>query len=279
MGQAQPTLKEQMRANERVILRAIRDLDRERIGLERQQTVSLRVCLSEKRPQLNRSCLQTLEGQLRKAAKQNQTAAIRIMAKDYVRTKSNIQRFHEMRTQVRACFLAAACLTCPHCLSRAAQLQGVSLKNQTMSSVEAMSSAMKGAASAMTRMNARMRLPGMQRIARQFAMESERMEMNSEMMSDTVDDAMEGDEDGVEEEALIEQVLGELNVSTMSSLGQLDAPSAAPSAAVSAVAAPAAAAPTAVGMGGGAPAPGADGAAGGGGGGGRGGACQSLSAV
>jgi len=39
MGQAQPTLKEQIRANKRDITRAVREIDRERVGLERQQQV------------------------------------------------------------------------------------------------------------------------------------------------------------------------------------------------------------------------------------------------
>ena len=40
MGQAQPTLKEQIRENKRQINRAIREIDRERVALERQQGVS-----------------------------------------------------------------------------------------------------------------------------------------------------------------------------------------------------------------------------------------------
>lgn len=39
MGQAQPTMKEQIRENKRGINKAIRELDRERLALERQQTV------------------------------------------------------------------------------------------------------------------------------------------------------------------------------------------------------------------------------------------------
>mgnify|MGYP005996532775 CR=1 FL=1 len=143
-----------------------------------------------------------------------------------------------------------------------------------------MNSAMRGAAGAMTRMNAQMRLPGMQRIARQFAMESERMEMNQEMMSDAVDDAMEGEEDDLEEGELIDQVLGELNIGTMNELGQLDAPSAAPAATTGAQAVQ----PTPVGVGGlpdapaggGQPGDAAAGAAGGAGAGGDGGGTAEL---
>ncbi|CAE7607099.1 chmp2a2, partial [Symbiodinium sp. KB8] len=187
---------EQIRENKRQINRAIREIDRERVALERQQG--------------------TLEVNLKKAARENQMATVNIMAKDYVRTKRNIQRFYQMRTQ----------------------MQGVALKIQTMSSVEAMNTAMRGATTAMMRMNKSMNLPSMQRIAREFAMQSERMEMSQEMMSDAVDDAMEGDEDDLEEDALVQQVLGELNIDTMSTLGSLDAPTAQPASAAAATAAP-----------------------------------------
>ena len=65
----------------------------------------------------NAALLQTLEGQLRKAAKQNQTATLKIMAKDFVRTKRNIQRFHEMRTQVRQRLGACRVASSRHCMS------------------------------------------------------------------------------------------------------------------------------------------------------------------
>lgn len=80
MGQEKP-LKEVMRENKRMINRAVRELDREKVGLERE----------EKR----------LTMEIKKAAKENQMKAVKIMAKDLVRTRQHVTKFIEMRRYVR----------------------------------------------------------------------------------------------------------------------------------------------------------------------------------
>merc|ERR1711871_769786 len=84
---------------------------------------------------------------------------------------------------------------------------------------------MQNAAQAMIRMNKQMNLPAMQRIMKQFAMESEKMEMTQEMMGDAMDDAM-GEEDEEETEALVAQVLGEIGLDMAENIAE--APSSAP---------------------------------------------------
>jgi Snf7 len=76
MGKEKP-LKEVMRENKRMINRAVRELDREKVGLERE----------EKR----------LTMEIKKAARENQIGAVRTMAKDLVRTRQHISKFIEMR--------------------------------------------------------------------------------------------------------------------------------------------------------------------------------------
>lgn len=76
LGKDKP-LKEVLRENKRMINRAVRELDREKTGLERE----------EKR----------LTVEIKKAAKENQMAAVKIMAKDLVRTRQHITKFIEMR--------------------------------------------------------------------------------------------------------------------------------------------------------------------------------------
>ena len=76
MGKDKP-LKEVLRENKRMINRAVRELDREKTGLERE----------EKRMIM----------EIKKAAKENQMAAVKIMAKDLVRTRQHITKFIEMR--------------------------------------------------------------------------------------------------------------------------------------------------------------------------------------
>eukprot|EP00158_Paraphelidium_tribonemae_P000185 Partr_v1_DN19178_c0_g2_i1_m61525 putative Charged multivesicular body protein len=115
-------------------------------------------------------------------------AAVRITAKDYVRSKKHVQKFMLMRTQ----------------------LQGVGLQLQTMKSADAMQNAMRNATRAMVAMNRRLNLPQLQTIMRGFAMENEKMEMTQEMMNDAVDDVLEGDEDEEEEDTIVKQVMEEL---------------------------------------------------------------------
>ena len=172
VGQSK-TLEEQIKENKRNINKAIRELDRERKKLERQE--------------------KKIEKDIKKAAKENQMEAVKIMAKDYIRTKNYKNKFYKMRTQ----------------------LQGVALRIQTMKSTQAMTTAMKGATRAMIRMNQKMNLPQMQHIMRKFAMETERMDMTQEMMGDTIDDVMESASDEEEEEKVVDQVLTELGIDTM----------------------------------------------------------------
>mmetsp|Transcript_4305 Transcript_4305/g.13937 ORF Transcript_4305/g.13937 Transcript_4305/m.13937 type:complete len:230 (-) Transcript_4305:562-1251(-) len=137
-----------------------------------------------------------LVNDIKQLAKKNQMGSVKIMAKDLVRTRRYISKFYQMRSQ----------------------LQAVGLKLQTAKSTEAMTAAMKGVTRAMIGMSRQMNVPAMQRIMREFAMSAERMEMTEEMMSDAVDDVMEGDEDEEEEEAIVNQVLDEIGISTTDTL-------------------------------------------------------------
>merc|ERR1719158_1736873 len=134
------SLKEQLRANKRMINRAIREIDRERNTLEREQA--------------------KLTKDIKKMAKQNQMSAVRIMAKDLVRTKGYITKFYNMRSQ----------------------LQAVNLRLQTMKTTEQMGRAMGGVTKAMKSMNKAMDMPGLQKIMQEFAMQNEKMEMTEETM-------------------------------------------------------------------------------------------------
>nr|ADW82827.1 vacuolar protein sorting protein 2 [Breviata anathema] len=162
----------------------MRDLDRERMHLERQE----KQCVME----------------IKKLAKEGQTQAAQIRCKDLVRTRAYIQRFHKMKTQ----------------------LQAVSLKMQSMRSTAAMGDAMRGVTMAMGQMNRKMNLPQMQRIMMNFEKQSEMMDMKDEMMGDTLDEAMEGEDEAEESEAIYQQVMDELGVSLATKMA--DAPSGAP---------------------------------------------------
>merc|ERR1712165_114940 len=133
-------------------------------------------------------------------AKQGQMDAVKIMAKDLVRTRRYVKKFMLMR----------------------ANIQAVSLKIQTLKSQAAMAQAMKGVTKAMGNMNKQMKLPEIQKIMMEFEKQSEIMDMKGEMMEDAIDDVMGDEEDEDESDAIVNQVLDELGLQLNDKLG--DAP-------------------------------------------------------
>jgi len=175
------TPEELLRQNQRALNKAIRDLDRERTKMEAQE--------------------KKLIADIKKMAKDNQMDAVKIMAKDLVRTRRYVKKFILMR----------------------ANIQAVSLKVQTLRSQNAMAQAMKGVTRALMSMNKQMNLPQIQRIMQEFEKQSEIMDMKEEMMNDAIDDVM-GDEDDEEEgEAVVTQILDELGVQLNQQLSDLPA--------------------------------------------------------
>merc|ERR1739845_311328 len=138
--------------NQRALNKAMRELDRERTKMEQQE--------------------KKIIADIKKMAKQGQMDAVKVMAKDLVRTRRYVKKFMLMR----------------------ANIQAVSLKIQTLKSQNAMAQAMKGVTKAMQTMNKQMKLPEIQKIMMEFEKQTEIMDMKGEMMEDAIDDVM-GDED------------------------------------------------------------------------------------
>uniref|UniRef100_A0A804ML94 Charged multivesicular body protein 2a n=1 Tax=Zea mays TaxID=4577 RepID=A0A804ML94_MAIZE len=164
------TPAELLRENKRMLDRSIREIERERQGLQAQE--------------------KKLITEIKKTAKEGQMGAVKVMAKDLIRTRHQITKFYQLKSQ----------------------LQGVSLRVQTLKSTQAMGDAMKGVTKAMSQMNRQLNLPGLQRIMQEFERQNERMEMVSEVMGDAIDDALEGDEEEEETEELVNQVLDEIGI-------------------------------------------------------------------
>lgn len=167
----QVPLKDLIRQNKRMVNKAIRELDRERKRMEGEE--------------------KKLVNDIKKLAKAGQMGAVKIQAKELVRTRNYITKFIQLR----------------------AHLNAVLLKIQCVKSHEAMASALKSTTAAMIRMNQQFSMPGLQKIMMEFAKENEKAELTQEMMGDTMDDVMgeEGDEE--EEDAIVNQVLDEIGVS------------------------------------------------------------------
>ncbi|XP_054792488.1 vacuolar protein sorting-associated protein 2 homolog 1 [Prosopis cineraria] len=177
------TPAELLRENKRMLDKSIREIERERQGLQSQE--------------------KKLISEIKKSAKQGQMGAVRVMAKDLVRTRHQIEKFYKLKSQ----------------------LQGVSLRIQTLKSTQAMGEAMKGVTKAMGQMNRQMNLPSLQKIMQEFERQNERMELTTEVMGDAIDDALEGDEEEEETEELVNQVLDEIGINVNQEL--VNAPSAA----------------------------------------------------
>jgi len=166
----QKTPKEMLRDNQRALNKAIRELDRERANMQKQEKKVIQ--------------------DIKKAAKDNQMGAAKIMAKDLVRTRKYITKFYQMRTQ----------------------LQAVGLRIQTLRSNQAMAEAMMGCTKAMRQMNQQLNLPQIQAIMFEFEKQSEIMDMKEEMFNDAIDDVMASDNDSEEEDEILNQVLDEIGV-------------------------------------------------------------------
>jgi len=173
------TPEQMLREHQRTLNKAIRDLDRERTKMENQEKKVI--------------------ADIKKMAKDGQMDAVKIMAKDLVRTRRYVKKFILMK----------------------ANLQAVTLKIQTLRSNNAMAQAMKGCAKTMATMNRQMKLPQIQKIMMEFEKQSEIMDMKEDMMSDAIDDVIGDEEDDEESDAVVSQVLDELGLGLADQLSEL----------------------------------------------------------
>ncbi|XP_069125014.1 charged multivesicular body protein 2a-like [Argopecten irradians] len=173
------TPEEMLRQNQRALNKAMRELDRERSKMENQEKKVI--------------------ADIKKMAKAGQMDAVKIMAKDLVRTRRYVKKFILMK----------------------ANIQAVALKIQTLKSNNAMAQAMKGVTKAMATMNKQMNLPQIQKIMMEFEKQSEMMDMKEEMMNDAIDDAMGDEDDEEESDAVVSQVLDELGLQLTDQLSDL----------------------------------------------------------
>ncbi|KAL5160614.1 Vacuolar protein sorting-associated protein 2 1 [Glycine soja] len=154
-----------LRENKRMLDKSNREIERERLGLQNQE--------------------KKLIVEIKKNAKQAQMGAVRVMAKDLIRTRHQIEKFYKLKSQ----------------------LQGVSLRIQTLKSTQAMGEATKGITKAMGQMN--------RRTTDEFAFCTED---NARVMGDAIDDALEGGQEEEETEELVNQFLDEIGIDINSEL-------------------------------------------------------------
>ncbi|KAK7108803.1 charged multivesicular body protein 2a-like [Littorina saxatilis] len=173
------TPEEMLRQNQRALNKAMRDLDRERQKMEQQEKKVI--------------------ADIKMMAKKGQMDAVKVMAKDLVRTRRYVKKFISLR----------------------ANIQAVSLKIQTLKANNTMANAMKGVTKAMAAMNKQLKLPQIQKIMMEFEKQSEVMDMKEEMMSDAIDDALGDEDDEDESDAIVSKVLDELGLQMADDLAGL----------------------------------------------------------
>jgi len=98
-GASKPTLEEQLRTNKRMINRAVREMDREREKLCREE--------------------QRITSEIKAQAKKNNTTTVRLMAKDLVRTRKHINKFIAMRSHLQGVNLRMQTVKSTEAMARA----------------------------------------------------------------------------------------------------------------------------------------------------------------
>lgn len=119
-----------------------------------------------------------------------------MMAKDVVRMRANITNFYKMR----------------------AQMQSVSMQLQTMKSQQAMGKAMFGVTRSLQMMNRQMNLPAMQKMMMEFEKQNEMMEFKSEIMEDTMNDALGAEDEEERTDEMVSQILDEVGIGIAGSM-------------------------------------------------------------
>lgn len=165
------TMKEIIREQKRMVDRAARALERDRMNLQKEE--------------------KKLIADIKKNAKENKIGPVKIMAKDLVRIRKHEEKFTNLTAQLRA----------------------ISLQMTAMASTQAISESMKKVTSAMIKLNKQVNLPQLQQVMREFAKQSEQMDMKQEMIGDSIDDVMDDGEDEKERDEIVNQVLDEIGVS------------------------------------------------------------------
>lgn len=182
MFKAKPTTKETVREAGRGITKGVREIERELMGLKREEEKLIR--------------------EIKAAAKANNTAAMRVLAKSLVRLRGQMTTLQ----------------------SSAAQLKGVKHNITTAAATATVASAVGQASKAMGAMQQQLNPAKMQQQLAAFAKENEKLDMVGEMVGDTLDAALDGEDAEEETGELVGQVLDEIGIDLSAMLAGTSAP-------------------------------------------------------
>lgn len=171
-----PTINEQLREYQRILAKSVREIQKEKNTLQSQEKKFLQ--------------------QIKINAKSGHENSAKILAKNVVRIRKNIDKFYTME----------------------AELSSVSSKLTSMKTISQMTDIMKGVTKTMHSMNKTTNLPAMQSVMRNFEKEAEVLNLKDEIFSDTMEDVMGGENEDEESEELVEKIFDELNISLTTNL-------------------------------------------------------------
>eukprot|EP00270_Netrium_digitus_P020244 TRINITY_DN8271_c0_g2_i1.p1 TRINITY_DN8271_c0_g2~~TRINITY_DN8271_c0_g2_i1.p1 ORF type:complete len:208 (-),score=56.43 TRINITY_DN8271_c0_g2_i1:285-908(-) len=131
-----------------------------------------------------------LMAEIKRTAKAGDTASARLLAKELVRLRGQIARMN----------------------GATATMKGLATRAQTAQGTAALAGAVKSSTHVMTSVNAQMDPVAQVRMMQDFQKQSAKMDMAADMMSESMDNAL--DDDGTEEDAddLTSQVLDEIGI-------------------------------------------------------------------
>lgn len=175
-------IKEEVKAQNRVLRGAQRDIERDRATLEREK--------------------KKLEIEIKKMAKEGNKEACVILAKQLVQLRKQ-----ETRS-----------------IAASSQINGIKTQTQVMASNVKLGEAMKTTTENMAKMNKLNDPMKTAKIMSEFEKQNMKMNMTDEMINDTLDGVLEGSDDELQSDAIVNQVLDEIGIEISGKL--INAPNA-----------------------------------------------------
>lgn len=163
-------VKEQIREQKRNIERSQRNIEREMKKLEREEKKIL--------------------AEMKKMGKKGQEKAAKALAKDIVRTRTQVAKMNEF----------------------CGQLKAVSLRLSTVTTLNEMSDAMENASKAMSLVSSKLDPKKLNNLAKEMAKSEGMLEMNSEMMAAVMEDIGDNMDDPIQLEEVYQNVLKEVGI-------------------------------------------------------------------
>jgi DNA mismatch repair ATPase MutS len=168
--QTEVPVKEQIREQKRNVERSMRGIEREMKKLKREEDKIIR--------------------EMKKMGKNGQEKAAKTLAKDVVRTRTQVSKMNDF----------------------CGNLKAVSLRLSTVTTLNEMSDAMENANKAMSLVSSKLDPQKLNQIAKEMAKSEAKLEMNSEMMNAVMEDIGDNMDDPIQEEEVYQDLLREVGI-------------------------------------------------------------------